>query len=146
MNLSSDRIRSNRPAGRRGVLLLSVLVGLAIVMLLVTAWFRTIGLERRYVRAAADRAQAELLAAAGLERARAQLAADPDFISETWRIAPEELGKRGGAVVTITVSQPADHPQARRVAVHAEFPDEGPRRARRTRTSTLQISPPRESS
>jgi len=130
--------RSRRRRRRRAMLLVTMLVCLTVVMALVAAWMKTIALERRHVRAASDRVQAEYLATSGVERAMAQLAANPTYTGETWRIDADSLGARAGARVVIKIVDAADNSPGRRAVVEASFPDEGPRRARRTREVTLE--------
>ena len=119
--------------------LVSVIVCLTVVMVVAAAWMKTIVLEHKHVRAAADGVQAEYLAASGLERAVAQLAGDPSYSGETWRVDHESLRSRNGATVTIRVVVDSEDPRTRRVRVAAEYPDQGPTRVRRTSEITIQL-------
>ena len=78
----------------RAMLLMSVLICLTVAMVLFASWMKTITLEQRHVRTAQDQAQAEYLAASGVARAMAQLAAAPDYAGETWQIDREALALR----------------------------------------------------
>jgi len=120
-----ERIRS------RAYVLLSVLICLTLVMMLGTAWLRTIGLERAHIRADVRGAQAEILAASGLSRARARLAGDANYQGETWRIGGDEFD--GAGTVTITVAAVPETPAARRIDVVAEYATAGSLRVRRSR-------------
>jgi hypothetical protein len=135
-----SRPLTSRPlTKRRALLIMTVLVCLAVVMTLSAAWLRTIMIEHRHTSAAALGVQAEFLALSGFERAMAQVAADSNFPGETWRLDASMLGGQDGATVTIGVAAPPDHPNQRRITVVAEFPDEGPHRARRTYESTIEL-------
>ncbi len=123
------RIDRNKP---RAYVLISVLICLTLVMALGTAWLRMIGLERAHLRADLRGAQAELLAASGLSRAAARLAADSNYVGETWRTGGEELDTTN-ATVTITVAVVPERPAARRINVVSEYPAEGVMRVRRSR-------------
>ncbi len=129
----------NQPR-RAAYLLMTVLVCLAVVLTLATAWLRALALERQHVRADARGVQAEFLAASALSRAAARLAADATYAGETWHIDPETMGSPIGGTVTISVATLADRPGARRVKAVAEFPDEGVQRARRTRAGRIELS------
>ncbi|MEX2113400.1 MAG: hypothetical protein WD845_09455 [Pirellulales bacterium] len=124
----------------RAYVLVAVLVCLSIVLVLATAWLRTLALERRHVRADARGLQAEFLAASGLSRAAARLAGDASYSGETWRVDRDALDGPAGGTVTIAVAAEPDRPQLRRITVTAEFPDDGVDRVRRTREFALELS------
>ena len=133
--MNKSRMSPRRP----GVLLICVLVCLTMVMMLFAATIRMIFLERQQVRAQENRLQAELLADSGLERATSQLAGNPEYVGEAWRIDAEQLGKRDPATVSIRVEAIADRPQSRRVIVAADFPAEGELRARRSKQIQVEL-------
>jgi hypothetical protein len=138
----TDHPLATAKRGRRAptaYILVCVIVCLTVVAVIATAWMRTIVLEHRQVRAAALGVQAEYLVASGLERAVAQLAGDPSYAGEIWRVDADSLRSRDGATVTIRVTNESDDPRARRVRVAAEYPDEGAMRARRTSETTIQL-------
>jgi hypothetical protein len=139
MNTSSTNSRYLSGA-RSGMFLIMVLISLSVVMALAASWMRTISLERRHVRASADRLQAEFLAASGMRRAAAQLAADGGYAGETWRIDGESLGTVDGATVVIRVAADSAGPRRRRVTVEASYPDDPSRRARQTQQATIQLA------
>jgi len=134
------RPRRDTRSGRRAALLVAVLVCLSVVMALGAAWLRGVVLEHRQVRAQADRLQAEYLAASAVDRATAQLAANPDYRGETFVVDAQTLALRAGAAVSIRVEPVADNAQARRVVVEANFPNEGAERARRSRQVTISLA------
>jgi hypothetical protein len=102
-------------------------------MTLGTAWLRTIGLERAHIRADLRGAQAELLAASGLSRARARLAGDANYQGETWQSDGDALDGTSSSTVTINIAAVPETPAARRIEVVAEYPAAGAFRVRRTR-------------
>lgn len=128
-----------RPLHRRAMLVLSVLACLTLVMLLMAAWLRIVGLERQQLRAQQNRMQAEYLANSALSRAAARLAADPDYDGETISASAESLAAIAGATVTIRVETEPDDPQARRVTAAAQVPAAGPRAALRTKQQRILL-------
>jgi len=128
--------------GRRAptaYVLVGVIICLTVVMVIATAWMKTIVLEHKHVRAAAHGVQAEYLAASGVERAMARLAEDPGYSGETWRVDRRSLQSRDGATVTIRVLRAPEDPPTRRIRVTAEYPDEGTARAQRTSEISIQL-------
>ena len=124
------------------MLTMSVLVALTVVMALAVAWTKSVIIERRIVRAQAERVQAEYLALSGLARGTAQARAKPDYAGETWQIDGDSLGGKRGASVVIRVDSIADEPMARNVKVEARFPDEsstGSRRSGETKIVLKQV-------
>ena len=128
-----------RIGDRRGVVLMSVLVCMAVAMLLFAAWLKTAAMERRQLRTQQDRLQAEILADAGLDRAAAQLLSAGDYSGETWQVGPEALAGRGAATVTIQVDSPKETPSSRKVHVVAEYPVVGAARVRRSKQITVVL-------
>ncbi len=136
INNHSDR-RARRH--RRGYVLIATIICLSVVMVLVTAWVRTVVREHQFVQTEVRAVRAEYLAASGVERGLARLAADPDYTGETWRIDPQTLGARDAASVAIEVVPAADDTTARRIRAVADFPDQGPTRVRRTRETGIPM-------
>ena len=85
--------------------------------------------------------QAEWLAESGLERARARLAAKPDYRGETWEIAADALDAYAPGVVRITVATPRDHADQRQINVQAEYPKGIEDRARHSRRVVVPAPP-----
>ncbi|MGD9719848.1 MAG: hypothetical protein AB7O59_01370 [Pirellulales bacterium] len=146
MKRQTFRCQRNFVQCRAGYVLVSVIVCLTVVMILTVTWVRTIVLEHRQVRAAADGVQAEYLAAAGVARAKAQLAAQPGYSGETWRIDREVLQARAGATVTIRVSDASSPAGARTLVVEAVFPADSAQQARRTQQFTVALTGERDKS
>ncbi len=132
-----DRYR--RACGRRGVLILCVLVSLALAASLLGVWMKTLALERQEVRAEQARLQAEYLADAGVARAAAQLSADPTYAGETWQIPSESLASSAPAKVTIVVETSDDDPAARHVSASAQLADSGPARVARSKQQRILL-------
>jgi type II secretory pathway component PulK len=125
---------------RRGaMLLISVLACLTLVMLLVAAWVRAIGQERRQLRSQQNCLQAVYLAESGLRRAAAQLAKNAKYEGEIWRIDGEMFHAAAGATIAVRVESVSDDAQARRVRAIADFPAEGTARARRSQEVTIVL-------
>jgi hypothetical protein len=90
-------------------------------------------------RAESRRVQAYWLAEAGVERAAARLAIDPDYRGEAWPIAAEALGGLDAALVRIEVTPTGGRPDRRAVRVEADYPADPTRRARRIRDITIDL-------
>lgn len=127
-----------RPSSRkrRGAALIVALVVLALVSGFVAVWLSAALRQRRQLRFQEQRLQALLLAEAGLERAQAQLAAEPKYLGETWsprssedenrllgavvlRVQPPQVGK--GLQITAVATVPAAGPPAATVELVREF-------------------------
>ncbi len=140
---------------RRGMMVVAVLFCLVVVMVLAGALLRVSLAERDGNRNQERRLQAEWLVESGLERARARLAADRGYTGETWPIAAAELGLEeaseptgkvvnidgAGAVVTISVDRTAGASGRARVRVQADYPRDGPRRARHSEERFIDLEP-----
>jgi type II secretory pathway component PulK len=125
---------------RRATLVITVLACLALVMLLMTAWLKVLGIERRALRSQQDRVQAEYLAASGVARAVSRLTADPSYTGETFTASAEELASAAPGAVTIRVEAAADDPQARLIGVSARVPATGSTPAQRSRQHRMQLT------
>lgn len=129
---------------RRGGTTLVVLVCLSVLALVAASLLRETLIRRDQIEADHRRFQADWLVEAGLERAAAQLAADPSYPGETWDIPAEALGGRP-AVVAIEVQpiEDEDGPDAnaRTVHVRADYPSDGDSSDRARRTKTIVIRP-----
>lgn len=132
---TSKRLRDNPPRG--GFLLLTALVCVALAVALAGLLARMAMVDMQYDRSQLHRMQCEWLVEAGVERAAARLAADPDYTGETWRLGPEQLDGRHAAVVRIAVAPDAERPAETVLNVQADFPDNPHRRVRQTRAVRL---------
>ena len=142
---------------RRGLMIVAVLVCLVVVMMLVDCVLRVALAERDGNRDQECRLQAEWLVESGLERGRARLTADRGYTGETWVIAAADLGleevgeptgkvangDRAGAVVTISVDRPETASGRARVRRQADYPRNGPRRARHSDERYIDLEPPK---
>jgi hypothetical protein len=125
----------------------AVLVCLVIVTLISGALLRLGIAHRDQVRAQERRIQAEWLAQAGLDRARARLAASANYPGENWQLTAADLGlapagsDRGpaAALVVIKVEQPVSSPDQRLIKVQADFPPDPPRRARHSAQLLVEL-------
>ena len=126
-----------RSAGARCV---AVLVCMTIASVVVLNMLRTTIMEQRQLRTQRQHLQAERLAAAGLDRAVAQLQQSATYSGETWQIAAEELGGASAGSVTIRVEPINDRPQERTIAVQADYPDDPLHRVRKNRESSVTLS------
>jgi len=125
---------------RRGLIVMSVLVCLAVASIIFSGWVRALLAERRQLRSLEDRTQAQYLADSGLRRAASRLAADASYAGETWRIGPEELAGATSAAVKIQVRRISDEPQARIIEVAAEVPADGATKTRRSKQIKLTLA------
>jgi Tfp pilus assembly protein PilX len=133
-----------RPKRRRGLTTVAVLA-LLIVLGLIASTIVALSATYHARSRTRDRAsQSEALADAGLDRAFARLAADPEYKGERWEIPAASLGLPAAegagpaAVVTIAVESEGE---ARTVRVQADHPVEPERRARSSRRVVLPEKP-----
>jgi hypothetical protein len=88
--------------------------------------------------------QADWLAESGLARASARLAAEKGYRGETWEVAPEALGGSAGVVRIAVDSEDREGRPARGrflVRVEADYPRDDVRRARTSKTLTIDLGP-----
>jgi hypothetical protein len=78
-----------------------------------------------------------VLLAAGVARAAARLADEPEYDGETWQLASEEIIGRGAGVVTIQAAL-AENAESWLVTIVAEYPAGSEISIRRTRSLTIQ--------
>jgi type II secretory pathway component PulK len=124
-----------------------VLVMLVVVMCVALAlfgvWARRAVRAQRRMESRQYRMQAQRLAEAGVRRALARLAADPNFTNETWSVPADQLDQRHAAAVRIEIaSSPFEnklHCQAT-----AEFPEGTARRATVAEAVEIPIPATRE--
>lgn len=98
---SATPSRKNRSAA----ILAAVLVCLFVLLLLGASILHTVTSFRRQVRVEAQRAQAERLAAAGIERGAAQRQSNGSYAGETWHVPAAELDGVNDAEVRVTVER-----------------------------------------
>jgi Tfp pilus assembly protein PilV len=134
-SLSGRRIR------RRGAVLLVALVVIIVAAAVFVSVLKLSVAERRRVQTEAWQVQAAWLAESGMERAAAQLAADPLYRGETWSLSADHLGAAHGAVVRIEVDTVQDQEQRRLVHCEADYPDHPQQRARHSKQVMMDVRP-----
>ena len=132
--------RAGATGSRRGLVIIPAMICLVLAALICGALLKLASTQRSTVRAEEQRAQAEWLAESGAARAAARLGTDRRYRGESWEIGAEALGGRPG-LVKVEVETPADHPARRRVRVEADYPRGSDRRARVSKTVTLELGP-----
>ncbi|MFC1596812.1 hypothetical protein ACFL5Q_02590 [Planctomycetota bacterium] len=143
----SDGTRFERPSGsagrigRRGAVLLVALVVIIVAAAVFVSVLQLSVAERRRVETEAWQVQAAWLAESGLERAAAQLAANPVYAGETWNLSADLLGAAHGAVVRIEVETVEEQEQRRLVRCVADYPDHPHRRARESKQLMIDVRP-----
>jgi Tfp pilus assembly protein PilX len=130
------------PRRQRGLALVPALACLMVVVLFCGMLIRLVASHREVVRDEERHVQAEWLAESGLARAGARLVADRGYKGETWEITAADLGGHAG-VVRIAVEPLAGQAVRRRVRVEADFPRDAERRARCSKTLTVDLGPER---
>jgi len=134
-------MNARRQRGRRGAVIVPVLVCFILIMLISAALLQLVFTERGLDRREEWHIQAEWLAEAGLERAAARLSASRDYQGETWEVAANDLGGKDVGRVTIAVETPKDEQALRRVIVQADYPTVPERRARQRRSLVIDLGP-----
>src|SRR5262245_58154980 len=127
----------NRPK-RRGLAIIPALVCLVLVTIFCGALMRQVTTHRGALRDEERRMQAEWLAESGAARAAARLTADHAYEGETWNVSAADLGGEAAAV-NIVVEPIADQPTRRLIRVEADFPHADERRARSSKTLTVDF-------
>lgn len=131
-----------RSVPRTGVAALIAVALLAMTTLLLGAWFQTAVRCQRAQRAAEHTMQSFWLAEAALERAAAQLAADPRYTGETWKLTAGQLGLPSGATIVIRVEPSGEGQPGHIVRVRADYPDSPTWRVRTSRQMVVRGGQP----
>jgi type II secretory pathway component PulK len=134
---TAGRISSRREP--QGVALVTVIVAMAIALTLFAIWGRSVVQQHRRAAARQHQLQAARLAEAGIRRAVALRAANPQYNEETWTIPREAFGGGHSAEVRIRV-MPAEANSTRFEAT-AEYPSGTPHRARASRHIEITATP-----
>jgi hypothetical protein len=123
----------------------AALVSLLIAMALLGTMLQAAVQSRRQLRIERDLRQCELLQRAGIDRAAAQIARQPDYAGETWVVPAGALGREHQAHVTVRIPTDSTTP-TRRIEILAEYPygDETSIRRSFTATFTPRTSPTQE--
>lgn len=121
---------------RAGSILICVLVSLAIVTSIAASMLKTALDARKAVRQELQLSQTEFLLEAGVERAVAQLSADPAYTGETWQLTSAAIPGQESAIVKIKVMS-MNEEEPTRVEVIAQIPADSPQALRRSYTFSL---------
>jgi hypothetical protein len=129
------------PAGKRGAILIAVLVALTIASIILGSLLKIVAAERSALRRQQIGRQADYLAEAGLELALVRLQRDATYAGEIWQVSADELDAPDAATVVIQVAAVAGQPQARRVQSTAHFAPGAARQARESRQRQINLFP-----
>jgi type II secretory pathway component PulK len=127
---------SNR---RRGAILIVILVCFTVAAAMFVALARLSIAQGRATETQLWAAQARWIAEAAAERAAFRLAADANYVGETWAIPAAELGGKDGAEARIHVEKVAGQADRRLVRIEADYPNEPVHRARWAKQITVEI-------
>jgi len=141
--------RSSNPQRRRGLTTVAVLICLLVLGLICGVLVKLGVAYRDRVRTEERRLQAEWLAEAGVDRALARLARDPEYAGESWEIPADALAlatsqrpeKGPAAVVAIEVGRAEDQGGGWIVRARADYPPAPPRRVRASREVVVSKTP-----
>ncbi len=121
---------------RSGSILICVLVSLAIVTSIAASMLKTALDARKAVRQELQLSQTEFLLEAGVQRAVAQLSADPAYTGESWQLTSAAIPGQESALVEIKVMS-LNEEEPTRVEVLAQIPADSPQALRRSYTFSL---------
>ena len=107
---------------RRGAAIVAAMVTLLIVTLIAAALVKTMVATHRQSRRYANELQAQWLAEAALDRAVAQLRAQPEYMGETWTPSLSSNGDESAGIATIGIESAAGEQAARTIYVEAAWP------------------------
>lgn len=131
---------------RRGVTIIPVIAFYAVALALVGNWVSAALSHQKLVRRWHEKSQVVLLAEAGLRRAAAQLATNPEYEGERWLITADELAAASSADIEIQIS-PATEQEASsatteqvRIVAIACYPAGDSKRVQATKTLTFQTA------
>ncbi len=140
ISCKTERLRSGLTRRPRGLVSVTMLIGL-IILGIVAASLLKVALGRRGLAHTEEaQRQAELVLEAGIDRATARLAANPQYAGEVWSIPVTELG-RGSAEVTIQLEPMPDPAAGRRLLVRADYRVSAQQSFRLSRTILWPLSP-----
>jgi hypothetical protein len=107
---------------RHGAILAGVIIILAMIMLLAGTMVKRIVASHHRGDAHQRHLQSMLLAEAGMRRAVARLAREPDYRGEQWVVTPEQLEGAWRADVDIEVEPVPDGTDSMAVTVECRYP------------------------
>ena len=111
-----------RPSGRRGMVLLVVMICVALTSVVFIALLRLAIAQEEAVQTEARELQASWLAESAVDRAAAKLRADDAYRGETWNLPAQLLSGRNDAVVEIKIETVPDRPELRQIDVRVDYP------------------------
>ncbi len=120
--MQGSKRMGGREKKRRGIILLTALVGMGVAGIFLSLGFRMLVIQRGHLKQESRRIQCDVLVSSGIARARSKLEQDRDYSGEIWSIPKEELA--GGAEIRITVSPKANDSDRREIRIGARYPDQ----------------------
>ncbi len=136
-SLKQNQNRTGKRVGRRGAVLVVAMI-CALLTAIILGTLLQLTVTRSKMSKQHERAlQAQWLAEAGIERAAAQLASDPAYTGETWRVTTAELAGHFEGEVLIEVQSAPDQEQQRTIVAVADYPVDAPWRIRQRNKSNF---------
>ncbi|TWU12696.1 hypothetical protein CA54_15210 [Symmachiella macrocystis] len=126
---------------RRGAALIVAMICALLVTIMLGTMVKITLTRAHQARHREQALQADWLAEAGLERARAMLTAQTDYTGETWAITEETLGGPYHGTVTITVAAIPENSQVREVSVQSDYPAGQTERIRKSKQIEMILTP-----
>ncbi len=127
-------------AVRCGAVLIVALICLTLTAVVFASLLRSSMARAQMLRQDVRAQQAHWLAEAGIERAAAMMAHDPDYTGEVWHVPAAELPSHHDAVVTIEVKPHRDGQQS--ILVIADYPAQEHLRVRSRKQITYRHETP----
>jgi type II secretory pathway component PulK len=126
--------RASRPAtrSRRGFVTVAAIVGLVVLSIVLATVVQVAVVGARQTRVEQAAWQAEFLALAGADFARAALRRDENWKEATWNVPAETLGRPGSITARLQTTD-----SGRELEIHATFPTGDPHAV--TRRLTLPL-------
>ncbi len=132
--------RLSRCTDRRGLVSVTMLIGLIILGLVAASLLKVAIARRGSVRSAEDQLQATLLLESGIDRALVRLDSNPKFTGDLWELTAQDLSGRGPAKVTTELKPATDPPGARRLIVTVDYLASTQHAVRLSRSIPLPLS------
>jgi Tfp pilus assembly protein PilV len=124
----SPRGRGSRKH-RQGGALIFALVTLLVVTLMTGTLVRALVMEIHRSRQAANELQTQWLSEAAVERAAAQVRANPEYQGESWQpVITDSQGADVAAIAEIRIENDADNPKRVQITIDTRYPDHPLRR------------------
>lgn len=120
-------------SARRGAALVMAVVALTVCSVLLFYLLKGTLDTQRQMLTHRHEVQADWLATAAIDRARATLRQSSNYTGETWQIPADQLGDTAAAEVIIKV-EPAAESNSRQITVQADYPAGEIHRSRKTKS------------